>query len=66
MHITIICGLEQRSRYSDSLRVNSPGIEFPWERDLPHPPRPVLRPTQYPIQWVPDLIPEDKAARACR
>ena len=37
-------------------------IEYRWWRDFPHPSRPVLRPAQPPIQWVPDLFPGVKAA----
>ena len=32
-----------------------PGIESPWGQDFPHLSRPVLGPTQPPIQWVPGL-----------
>ena len=36
-------------------RLDSPGIEFRWGRDFPHPSRPALGPTQPPVQWVPGL-----------
>jgi hypothetical protein len=29
-----------------------PGIEFRWGRDFPNLSRPVLGPTQVPVQWV--------------
>jgi hypothetical protein len=46
-------GPGKQSRYSDSLRggrsrVDGPGIESRWRRDLPHPCRPALGPTQPP------------------
>jgi hypothetical protein len=35
--------------------LGGPGIESRWARDFSHLCRPALRPTQPPVQWVPDL-----------
>jgi hypothetical protein len=32
--------------------LDGPGIESRWGRDFPHLSRPVLKPTQPPVQWV--------------
>ena len=36
-------------------RLDGPGIESRWGANVPHPSRPVLGPTQSPIQWVPGV-----------
>ena len=44
--------------------LDSPGMNSGGERDFRHPSRPVLEPTQPPIQWEPVTFPEGDAAGA--
>ena len=46
--------------------LDGPGIESRWGRDLSHPSRPVMVPTECPIEWIRGLFRGDKAARAWR
>jgi hypothetical protein len=46
--------------------LDGPGIESRWGRDFLHPSRPVLGPTQPPIQWARCLLPVGKVAEAWR
>ena len=51
-----IVGHESSVGIATRYGLDGPQIESRWERDFPHPSRPVLGPTQPPIQWVPGLF----------
>jgi hypothetical protein len=46
-------GIPQSTCYG----LDGPRIKPRWGRDIPQWPRPDLRPTQPPVQWVPGLFP---------
>jgi hypothetical protein len=46
-------GLDSSVGIATRYGLDGPGIESRWGRDFPHPSRPVLEPTQPPIQRVP-------------
>ena len=47
-------------------RLDGPGIESRWGRDVPHLCLLALGPTQPPVEWVTSLFPGGKAAGAWR
>ena len=46
--------------------LDGPGIELRWGRDFPHPSRPAVGSTQFPVKWVLGLFSGGKAAGAWR
>ena len=46
--------------------LDDPGIGSSWGQGFPYPSWPVMEPTRPPTQWVPAVLPVEKAAGAWR
>jgi hypothetical protein len=50
-----VCGPGSSVGITTGYGLDGPEIVTRWGRDFPHLSRPTLRPTQSPVQWVPDI-----------
>ena len=56
LHSSIV-GRDSSVGIATGYGLDGPGIESRWGRDIPHPSRPALVPTQPPIQWISGFFP---------
>jgi hypothetical protein len=64
LHIWV--GQDSSVRIATRYGLDGPRVESRWGRNLPHPSRPALGPTQPPIQWALSLFPGGTTAGAWR
>jgi hypothetical protein len=62
----VTCGPGSSVGIATGYGLDGPGIESRWGRDFPHLSRPVLGPTQPPVQWAPGISRGQRAAGAWR
>ena len=62
--VCVTCGLGTVVSLATGYGMDGPGIESRWGRDFLQLSRSVLGPTQPPLQWVPGLSREQRAAGA--
>ena len=55
MRVCVCGGPSSTVSIATAYGLDGPAIESRWGRDFPHLSRLALRPTQPPVQWVPDL-----------
>jgi hypothetical protein len=61
-----VCGPGSVVSIATGYGLDGPGLECRWGRDFSHLSRPVLGPTQPPVQWVPGLSGGVKSGRGVR